>query len=177
MRKIIATLFTTLDGVVESPAKWSFDYPGDAIAEVVGGQMSSTDTLLLGRVTYDEFAAAWPSRAAADDPGADYMNNTPKYVVSTTLDKADWNNSTVIGMDEVAGLKEQAGGDILVSGSPTLVRSLLRKGVLDELHLLVYPIVVGSGRRLFDGAERTPLQLATSKSFEGGVVHLAYRPA
>lgn len=177
MRKIVSTSFITLDGVVESPDEWSVEYWDDGIGEVIGAQMGAADALLLGRVTYQGFAAAWPQMT--EDPGADFMNNSPKYVVSTTLDKAEWNNSTIVNGDlgtEVAALKETSGKDILISGSPTLVRSLLQLSLVDELHLLVYPVALGSGKRLFDGIEKTPLQLTSSRAFGNGVLHLVYQP-
>lgn len=179
MRKIVSTSFITLDGVVESPDKWSFEYWNDGIAGVMGAQMGAADALLLGRVTYQGFAAAWPQMT--DDPGADFMNNSPKYVVSNTLEKAEWNNSTIINGDlpkEIAALKATSGKDILISGSPTLARSLLQLGLVDDLHLLVYPVVLGSGKRLFEGiTEKTPVQLVSSKAFDNGVLHLVYQPA
>src|SRR5690349_7920443 len=125
MRKIIVTEFVTLDGVIENPA-WSMGYWNDEIASFKGDEQTLCDTVLLGRVTYDGFAQAWPGRT---DPGADFMNNAPKYVVSTTLEKADWNNTTTISGDipaELAKLKQQDGGDILVYGSGTLLQTLIQ---------------------------------------------------
>jgi dihydrofolate reductase len=172
MRKIVANLFISLDGVTDEPGQWHFPYWNDEMAQDVDAAMSGADTMLLGRVTYDGFAAAWPDSA---DEGAEFMNNITKFVVSTTLDKAEWNNTTVIGRDEVAGLKEQPGGTIMISGSVGLVRSLLLEGQLDELHLLVHPIVLGKGARLFDdiGAQ-LPLTLTESKAFSTGVLALTY---
>jgi len=177
MRKIVAGLFMSLDGVVESPEKWHFPYFNDEMGEAVGAQMATSDTMLLGRVTYEEFAGYWPS---SSDDIAEFMNGTPKVVVSTTLGEPEWANSTVIDSDvaaELARLKEQPGKDISITGSPTLVRSLLRDGLLDELRLLVHPIVVGSGKRLFpDGVGRVPLALVDAKTFSTGVLALTYRP-
>jgi dihydrofolate reductase len=178
MRKIIAGLFISLDGVVESPQDWHFPYFNDEMGEAVGSQMSTSDTMLLGRVTYEEFAGYWPT---STDDFAGFMNDTPKIVVSTTLGPPQWQNTTLINDDVVAELtrlKEQPGKDISITGSPTLVRTLLRDGVLDELRLLVHPIVVGSGKRLFpDGTETEPLELVDSKTFSTGVLSLTYRPA
>lgn len=178
-RKITASLFMSLDGVVESPDKWSMSYWNDEIAEVVAGGMGSADSMLLGRVTYEGFAGYWPGKTEADAEGADFMNNTAKYVASTTLKSVEWENSTLLEgdlADSVAALKAADGGDIGMSGSPTLVRSLLALGLLDELHLLVYPIVVGTGKHLF-GDDSYALTLKTSKTFSNGVLHLIYAPA
>jgi dihydrofolate reductase len=136
--------------------------------------------MLLGRVTYQEFAGFWPQQGSEVEL-ADFMNETPKLVVSTTLDNLDWQNSTLIKGDVAAELtkrKQEPGKDISVVGSPTLIRSLLRDGLLDELRLLLHPIVVGRGKRLFeDGGEQTPLKLADSKAFSTGVLFLTYEPA
>ena len=159
MRKIVAGLFISLDGVFEAPDQWHFPYFNDEMGEAVGAQMAAADTMLLGRVTYQEFASYWPHQSS--DVGlADVMNTTPKVVVSTTLDSVDeWQNSTLIKgnvVEEITKLKQQPGKDIGVTGSGMLIRSLLRNNLLDELQLLVHPIVVGSGKRLFpDGTEKT----------------------
>jgi dihydrofolate reductase len=180
MRKIIAGLFISLDGVVESPEKWQFPYYNDETGQALGSSMSASDTLLLGRRTYQEFAAVWPARGTADPVGA-YMNNTPKLVVSTTLKTTDWENSTLLGgdvADELGELKQQSGKNINITGSITLVRSLLREGLLDELQLLVCPIVLGHGQRLFhDWREQLPLKLQDAKTFSTGVLSLSYTPA
>ncbi len=180
MRKIVAGLFISLDGVIEAPQTWHFPYFNDEMGAAVGAQMAASDAMLLGRVTYQEFAAFWPS-APADDPFTAVMNNTPKYVVSTTLETAEWQNTTLINgniAEEIAQLKQQPGKEIGITGSATLVRSLLRMNLLDELRLLVHPIVVGTGKRLFpDGSEQTPLKLADSRTFSTGVVYLTYVPA
>ena len=179
MRKISANLFSTLDGVVEDPGTWSLPYWSDEIAGAIDGTMKAAAGLLLGRVTYDGFAKAWPHVSVEQDPGADFMNNTRKYVVSTTLTSVEWNNSELLQgdlADAVTRLKAEPGGDILVdSGSPTLVRSLLTHGLLDELHLLIYPVVAGTGQRLF-GDDALELSLIDSTTFSNGVVHLAYAP-
>jgi len=181
MRKIVAGLFVSLDGVVESPDTWVFPYFNDQVGQVIGSNMAASDTVLLGRRTYEEFAAYWPDKTDEDDPSADYINNTPKLVASTTLKAVEWRNSTIIGGDvaeELSTLKQQPGKDISITGSATLVRSLLRDGLLDELGLLLFPIVVGTGKRLFeDWSDRVPLKLVASQSFSTGVVSLTYEPA
>jgi dihydrofolate reductase len=180
MRKIVAGLFISLDGVIEAPHTWHFPYFNDEMGATVGAQMAASDAMLLGRVTYEEFAAFWPS-APADDPFTAVMNNTPKYVVSTTLDTADWQNTTLINgniAEEIAKLKQQPGKNIGVTGSAMLVRSLLRENLLDEIVLMVHPIVVGKGKRLFEGeGGQVPLKLIDSRTFGTGVACLTYAPA
>jgi dihydrofolate reductase len=144
--------------------------------------MAAADAMLFGRVTYQEFAAFWPYQNSAEQPFTDYLNNTLKYVVSTTLEEPlEWQNSTLIKDDVtevVAGLKQQPGMDIGIVGSGTLVRSLLRDGLLDELGLMIHPIVLSSGTRLFEeGGDQRALDLVGSKTFSTGVVNLTYRPA
>jgi dihydrofolate reductase len=178
MRKIVAGLFVSMDGVVESPDKWTGPYFSQDVGQRVGSLISGGDTLLLGRVTYEGFAASFGGQSGGV---ADQMNNVPKVVVSTTLDRADWQNSTLISSDvaeRIAGLKQQPGRNINLSGSATLVGWLLRQGLLDELNLLVFPLVVGSGKRLFEdmGAE-VALKLAHSEALSSGVLHLVYQPA
>jgi dihydrofolate reductase len=140
--------------------------------------------MLLGRVTYEEFASYWPEQTSDGEAGeiADFMNDTPKYVVSSTLKSADdWKNTTLIdgnnAVAELTALKQQPGKDISITGSGTLVRTLLRDGLLDELRLLVHPIVVGHGKRLFDEGEQVPLKLTDSKTFSTGVLALTYERA
>jgi dihydrofolate reductase len=179
MRKIVANLFISLDGVVESPEKWSMSYWNDELEAAVGGGMAAADAMLLGRVTYEGFAAHWPHVTVEQDAGADHMNNTRKYVASTSLKSVDWNNSVLLEGDlaeAVAKIKAEPGGDIATTGSATLVRSLLAQGLVDELHLLVYPIVVGSGQRLF-ADDSYALTLKDSTTFSNGVLHLVYTPA
>ena len=180
MRKVVAGLFISLDGVVESPEKWHFPYFNDEMMEVVGAGIAASDAMLLGRVTYQEFAAYWPGVRSEDEPIAAHMNNTPKYVVSTTLDKAEWTNSTLINGNvaaEITRLKQQPGKNLSIVGSPTLVHSLLLDDLLDELGLLIHPVVVGSGKRLFkDGGELKRLKLVDSKAFSTGVLSLTYQP-
>jgi dihydrofolate reductase len=180
MRKIAASLHMSLDGVVQSPDTWVFpyNYANDEMMQAIGSSMATTDAMLLGRVTYQEFAAHWPSQTGDI---ADYMNNTPKLVVSTTLDTVDWKNSTLIGgnvVEELTRYKQQPGRNLNLVGSATLVQSLLREGLLDELRLLLCPIVVGSGRRLFEGGGApVPLKLVDAQTFSTGVQWLTYTPA
>lgn len=160
MRRIISGLFMTLDGVVEAPGSadttllekrgWSEPYMSQEIGMSIFELMQKSDGFLLGRKTYHDFAAFWPSMPA-EDPFAQVMNSMPKYVVSTTLDRAEWNNSTLIrNVEEISRLKQQPGKDINITGSPTLVRSLLDHGLLDEIQFMVCPVVLGTGRRLFN---------------------------
>ncbi|MCW6009620.1 dihydrofolate reductase family protein [Micromonospora sp. CPCC 205371] len=175
MRKIVAGFFISLDGVVEAPETWHFPYFNDEMGGAVQAMMG--EAMLLGRRTYEGFAEYWPN---STDEFADHMNNTPKYVVSQTLTSADWQNSTLISGDvvkELTRLKEEPGGTISTTGSGTLVVSLLREGLIDELHLLLHPIVVGSGKRLFDDGAQVPLRLIDSKTFSTGVLHLVYERA
>jgi dihydrofolate reductase len=180
MRKTVAGILTTLDGVVEAPEKWHLRYYDDELGEILKAWAANADALLLGRRTYEEFAAFWPTENGGD-PMADYMNDTPKHVVSTTLRELSWRSSSLIDRDvaeSVGALKREQGRNILIYGSPTLVRSLLRDGLLDELDLLVHPIVVGGGRRLFEnGNFGTALRLVDSRTLGTGVVALTYVPA
>ena len=177
MRKIVAGLFISLDGVVEAPETWHFPYFNDEMGDAVQSMMAGSDAMLLGRRTYEEFAAHWPT---STDDFADFMNGTQKYVVSNTLTTADWQNSTLISGDvvkELTLLKEQPGGNLSTTGSGTLVASLLREGLVDELHLLLHPIVVGTGKRIFDDGSQVPLRLTSSTTFSTGVLHLTYERA
>jgi dihydrofolate reductase len=178
MRKIVANFFISLDGVVERPDQWHFPYFNDEMGEVVGSGMAESDTVLLGRKTYEEFAAFWPSQT---EPPADHMNGIRKVVVSTKLERADWQNSTLIRgnlAEELGQLKNRPGKVIGTVGSATLVRSLIREGLLDELRLLIHPIVVGSGAKLFDGhTGKVPLKLVSSRAFSTGVMYCVYAPA
>lgn len=180
MRKIIASFFISLDGVVEAPETWHFPYFNDEMGAVVGGQLAESDTMLLGRNTWEGFAAYWPEQPD-DGEMVKEMNGAAKLVVSTTLsDVSAWQNSTLLEGDPIealTALKDGPGKNINVVGSVTLVRSLLRAKVLDELHLLVHPIAVGHGQRLFDEGETQPLELVSSDTFSTGVLHTVYRPA
>ncbi len=177
MRNLNARLFVTLDSVIEAPENWV--KPDDDMFAAMEADYAHSDTLLLGRRTYETFAASWPKRGS-EVPNADWMNNTRKYVVSTTLKSPEWNNSVVIEGDvgeAVNRLKQDQGKDILVNGSGALVRTLVEDHLLDELRLLVHPTVVGSGRRLFpDTSNPVELELVDSHSFANGVVALTYRP-
>ncbi len=174
MRKIVVTEFVSADGVMENPS-WTMPYWNDEIAKVKGDEMFASDALLLGRVTYEGFAAAWPT---SKDEGANQMNSIAKYVVSTTLQKAEWNNSHIIKgnvAEEIAKLKQQPGKDILVGGSSTLVNSLIQHNLVDEFTLLVYPLVLGSGKRLFKEGSHTTLKLVEAKALSKGVTLLRYQ--
>ena len=179
MRKIVAGLFVSLDGVVESPEKWQSPYFNEEMGAEIGSQMAASDTLLLGRRTYQEFAAFWPQQGDAGPAG--FMNNAPKLVVSATLKALEWQNSSLIRgdvADYMAKLKTQPGKNVLVAGSPLLVGWLLRQNLLDELGLMVCPVLVGRGARLFDDdGGQVPLNLMGSKTFSTGVLNLTYRPA
>jgi dihydrofolate reductase len=179
MRRVIVSEFVSLDGVIESPDQWHFPYWSDEMGEAIGSAMAASDAMLMGRVLYEEWAVFWPNQDPEENPIAARMNGVRKYVVSTTLEEPlEWQNSTLIGEDvagEISRLKEQPGKDISISGSATLVQSLLRDGLIDELRLLVHPIAVGKGKRLF-GDDRKPLELVDSKTFDTGVVYLTYRP-
>jgi dihydrofolate reductase len=181
MRKVTAGLFVSLDGVTESPEKWQLPYFNDEMGEAIGAAMAAADAMLLGRVTYQEFASYWPGVRSEDQPFADYMNNAPKYVVSTTLDTVEWSNSTLIKgnlAEEITKLKQQPGKNIVITGSTTLVQSLLQDDLLEELGLMIHPVVVGSGKRLFEeGDDLKALKLIDSKTFSTGVVSLTYQPA
>jgi dihydrofolate reductase len=174
--------FVSLDGVFEDPS-WTAPYGfTDGMGRDIGALTGSSSAILLGRRTYEMFAPAWSGRTAAEDPGAPFFNDTPKYVVSATRRSADeWQNSTVAGRYDpaaIASLKDQVDGGIYVSGSGTLVRALAADGLIDELHLFVYPVVLGQGARLFpDGTPRVNLALAAQESYENGVLHLTYTPA
>jgi len=190
MRKVIASEFLSLDGVMEDPGGaegseyggWSFAYFNEELGQAIGEGFAASDALLMGRTTYEEWAAFWPKQNPEENPDAVQMNAVRKYVVSTTLEEPlEWSNSTLIKenvAEEIEKLKNQPGKDIVISGSGSLVRSLLEDGLIDELRLLVHPIVVGGGKRLFkEGGERMALELVDSKTFSTGVVYLTYRPA
>jgi dihydrofolate reductase len=181
MRKVAGWLFIALDGVVEAPGEWQFDFD-DEMGAALTRMQEEQDTVLLGRVTYTEWAGYWPT-ATTDEDFASWINSTPKYVASTTLDSVDeWPNSILVKgsiADTIAELKQQDGGTIGTAGSPTLVRSLIDQGLLDELTLLIHPVVAGGGRkRLFaDDAPLTKLSLVDSQTTSSGVLIATYRPA
>jgi dihydrofolate reductase len=179
MRKIVSGLFITLDGVIEIPQEWMGPWFNPELGQAVGSMIAAQDAMLLGRVTYDEFAAHWPQQ---EGEMADTMNGSTKYVVSGTLTSADWQNTTLIPRDhaveEITALKQQPGKNIGMTGSASLVSSLLRDGLVDELHLFVFPVVLGSGKRLFrEGDGELRLKLIDSATFETGAVHLTYAKA
>jgi dihydrofolate reductase len=187
MGRIVVTEFVSLDGVMEAPgggedfehAGWTFEIArGDEGDKFKLDETLDTEALLLGRKTYEGFAAAWPGR---EGEFADKFNNMPKYVVSSTLDKAEWNNSTVLDGDvveEVSKLRQQPGGDIVVHGSAQLVQALLEHDLVDELRLMVFPVVLGSGKRLFGAtSDKKRLRLADSKTVGDGVEIVIYEPA
>ncbi len=183
MRKITAGLFIALDGVVEAPDQWHFPYFNDEMGAAVGGQLGAADTILLGRKTYDSFAGAWPDREVGGGEDAEFakkLGDARKIVVSRQHLHFSWRNSEQIKgdlVDAVTALKSEAGGDIGMSGSVSVVRALLAAGLLDELHLLVHPLTVGKGMRLFDEGESISLKLLSSQTFETGVLHLVYARA
>lgn len=186
MGRIVATEYVSLDGVIQAPgggeefrhAGWTFDIErGEAGTKFKLDEALSSEALLLGRVTYEGFAAAWPSMT--DDMGfADKFNSMPKYVVSSTLEKAEWNNSTILDGDvveEVTKLKQTVGGDIVIHGSGQLVQALLEHDLIDELRLMVFPVVLGAGKRLFgDTSDKKRLQLTDSTTVGDGILILTY---
>lgn len=176
MRNVVAGLFISLDGVAESPDQWQFEFDDD-MANALAAATADQDAILLGRVTYEEWAPYWPT---ATDPFAGFINNTPKYVFSTTLDTVEWQNSTLVKGDlveAITNLKQQPGKTIGTAGSPTLVEALLQADLLDELQLWVHPVVAGRGKRLFkDGRAMKRLKLVNTQTTRSGVVILSYRP-
>ncbi|HEX4717356.1 MAG TPA: dihydrofolate reductase family protein [Thermoleophilaceae bacterium] len=180
MGKIAVHEFISLDGVYENPS-WTFDFGFDPkMGETLGAITQGSDAILLGRRTYEMFYPAWSTRTADDDPGAPFFNETAKYVVSGTIEDTPWNNTTKLGpydASTIRDLKDRTSG-IYVSGSGSLVRGMLADGLVDELHLFVYPIALGSGERLFaDKDGSTKLSLLQTDAYDNGVVHVAYGPA
>ena len=170
--------FTSLDGVIDAPT-WTFDYGFDPrMGETIGAVTARCSGILLGRTTYEMFEPAWSARTVEDDPGAPFFNDTTKYVVSSTLTDATWRSSEIVGRydpDTIRRLKDEA-GDLYVSGSGTLVRAMLDDGLIDELHLIMYPLTRGAGPRLFtEQAQARTLSLAACEAFSNGVVYLNYR--
>jgi dihydrofolate reductase len=186
MGRIVITEFVSLDGVMEAPGGedfkykgWSFDFDrGDEGNKFKLDETMESDALLLGRVTYEGFAAAWPSR---DGEFADKFNTMPKYVVSSTLEDPEWNNSTVLKGDvaeEVTKLKQELDGNIYVHGSCRLAQTLIEHDLVDELHLMVFPVVLGTGKRLFgETSDKKALRLTDSKTVGEGITILIYEPA
>jgi dihydrofolate reductase len=174
MRKVVASELVSLDGVMGSPQEWAFSYSDDEMEQANASGMAAS--------TYQEFASYWPYQNSANQPYTDYLNSTPKFVVSTTLEEPlEWQNSTLIKgnlAEEITELKRLPGKDITIIGSAALVQSLLADGLLDELRLMVHPLVLGGGKRIFeDGGDQKALELLDSKSFATGVLYLTYRPA
>ena len=172
--------FMSFDGVIDAPV-WTFEYGFDPqMGEAIGAVTKRSGGILLGRTTYEMFEPAWSTRTVEDDPGAPFFNDTTKYVVSGSLTEATWRNSEIVGAydaDRIRALKDEVDGDLYVSGSHTLVRAMLADGLVDGLHLFVYPLTRGTGIRLFpDGAAPTSLSLETCQSYANGVVYLNYRP-
>ena len=186
MRRLIVSEFLTLDGVMEAPggepthphSGWVGEFMGDEQMSYKLNEVLEADALLIGRTTYEGFSAAWPERSGEF---ADKMNGMPKFVASTTLSDTDWNNTTVLEGDvaeAVAELKQTGGGPILVAGSCTLVHTLMAAGLIDELRLMIFPVALGSGLRLFpDTPEKTAMKLVDSRAFASGVVVQTYQPA
>lgn len=187
MGRVVVTEFVSVDGVMEAPGGeegyahtgWTFEFPDSGQYEYKSEELQESDALLLGRVTYEGFAAAWPDRT--DETGfADKFNAMPKYVVSNTLESADWNNSTILrgdAVEEVSRLKDQLDGNIVVHGSAMLVHTLLEHGLVDELRLMIFPVILGSGKRVFpETADKIVLEPVDTRTYGGIVVH-AYRPA
>ena len=179
MRTLYAGLFVSLDGVAEGPNRFVGAYFDQAVGAEVGAGMASTDTVILGRKLYEQWAAHWPGKTVDDDPYAPWINAVRKIVISTTLTSVEWQNSTLVSHDveaAVTALKAEDGGEIAVNGSISIARWLLRAGLLDELRLLVFPVIVGSGARLFDGLEGISLDLIEAKPLPTGVLSVTYRP-
>jgi dihydrofolate reductase len=179
MRKIIESTFVTLDGVIQDPQNWSPPYWDDEHLNYNQNLMRTADTMLLGRVTWEGFAQAWPPRAGKGDAFADKFNEMPKYVASRTLRAASWNTTVLKGdaATEVQKLKQQDGGDIIKYGTGEFSRALLAHKLVDEFHFWMFPVVVGSGTRLFDGIDAmTHLKLVDTTTFASGIVILVYAP-
>lgn len=177
MTKIVSNFFISLDGVVEAPHQWHFPYFNDEMGAAMGDAMGKSALL---RNLYEEWAEYWPNHTGEDKEFADFLNAVDKYVVSNSLETASWQNTTIVSGDiakKIRDIKERTQGDIMMSGSATLVRFLLTNGLLDELHLLVHPIVVGHGQRLFEDTPTHPLKLTGHDVFSTGVLNLTYAPA
>lgn len=182
MRKIVGVLFISLDGITEAPEKWQFEHFDDDMMANMDSRLAQSDTIILGRVTYDEWEPFWPT--SDFEPFASYINNAPKFVVSSTLETVKWgqrDNITLIKgniAEAITKLKQQPGKNISVEASPTLIRSLLQNDLLDELHLMIHPVIAGSGKRLFkDGDELKRMKLVNSTVTRTGVMIVTYQPA
>jgi len=179
MGNIVSSTFVTLDGVMEAPDQWSFDFFSDGAGKYKHAELMASDAMLLGRITYELFSTAWPTMTD-EDGFADRMNSLPKHVASTTLKETTWNATVIEGdlADAVRELKKQISGDILIGGSADLINALTPHGLIDEYRLMIFPVVIGSGKRLFaDGLAKTPLKLVDTKSLPNGVVNLTYHPS
>jgi dihydrofolate reductase len=181
VRKVIASEFVSLDGVMEEPG-WTFQFSSEEQDQFKFDELAASDALLLGRLTYEGFAAAWPQMEEQTGEYGAWMNGYPKYVASMTLEEPlEWNNSNLIQgnvAEEVSRLKQQPGKDILIFGSGDLVNMLMQHDLIDEYRIMVFPVVVGSGKRLFgDGSDTKVLELVETKTFGSGVVVLTYQPA
>jgi len=187
MRKVVVSEYVTLDGVMQDPGGaekfehggWSMSYWDEGIGKVKFDELFASDALLLGRVTYQGFAKAWPTMTGTGEFG-ERMNSIRKLVVSTTLEKLEWNNSHLIKgnvVEEISRLKQEPGQDILVGGSATLAQTLMQHGLVDVYRLLVHPVVLGSGKRLFQNVDKVSLRLVETRAFPSGVVLLEYQPA
>jgi dihydrofolate reductase len=177
MRRIIESTLVSVDGVIGDPQLWAMDYRDKEVQQDALERLSGSDAMLMGRRTYEVFAATWPAQTG---DFADRMNSIPKYVFSSTLERADWNNSTIVRGDvvaEVAKLKEQDGQDLAIYGHGLLSQTLLEHGLLDELRLSIHPLLVGRGKLLFREGETTPLKLVATKTLGTGVAVLSYQPA
>ena len=177
MAKVVLSEYISLDGVIENPA-WTAPYWSDQVAKFKYDELFSSDALLLGRVTYQGFAGVWPSMT--DEQGfSDRMNSLPKYVATRTLKELEWNARPISGdiAEEITRLKQQSGQDILIYGSADFAQTLLQHNLIDQYHLLVYPVVLGEGKRLFTDERRANLKLVEAKTFDTGVVALIYQPA
>ncbi len=174
MRTIVVSEFVTLDGIMEAPNEWSMSYWNDDIAQFKNEELFDADALLLGRATYEGFAAAWPNMVEETGEFGERMNSIQKYVVSTTLEKAEWTNSTIVrSLDEVAELD----GNLLVGGSSTLIQALVARDLVDRYRLLVYPVVLGQGKRLFAEGTATDVDLVEARDIGSGVTALRYQRA
>jgi dihydrofolate reductase len=181
MRRVVTGLFMSLDGVVESPSSWGAPYFDDELFEWINAGLPEADSILLGRRTYLEFAGLWPGQGSSS-PMAEFLNTTPKHVVSSTLETLEWSPASVVRGelgDQIRALKQQPGRNIQIPGSPMLVRSLLRDQLLDELSLAICPLVVGSGMHLFEEeiGEQVPLTLVASRTLRSGVLAVTYHPS
>jgi dihydrofolate reductase len=177
MRKVKLAMYVSVDGVVENPA-WTSPFWSDELAKLQSDYLFASDALLLGRVTYEGFAAAWPTMEGTGDFG-EKMNSMPKFVASTTLEKGEW-NATIVKTDlatKVAELKEQPGEDLLIYGSGDLVDELTRHGLIDEYRFMVHPVIVGAGKRLFNGDTTTTLRLVDTITTDTGVIVATYAPS